>query len=196
MRASFRLEGTGPEGEEGARSGNFIDVRIFGGSGEDTQGLGTGDSIDFDDQTFPGPAIVRSEFDLMMGEIVFRRTQELDPHLTFSFLAGLGVSRVDLELESGSARASETDTAFNGVLGAGLGVPLAERLEIGLGIHGTLLPIDHVQFWSADLGLRVRAGGAFGVFAGWRSIHYERERVGSDVELDLSGPAIDLEVSF
>lgn len=197
VRASFRLgEGGQPEGKENARSGDFIDVRVFGGSGEDTQGLALGESIDFGDETFLGPSTVSSEFDLTMGEIVFRRTLEANPHFNFSYLAGLGVSHVDLELESGNLRASEAETAFNAVFGAGVGVPLVERLELGLGIEGTLLPIDDVQFWSADLGLRIWVGGAFSFFGGWRTVRHEWSRVGSEVELDLSGPAIDLEVSF
>jgi len=197
LRARFRLdEGKGPEADAADGSGHFLEVAVLGGSGEDSQRIDATQTIEFGGESFSGPADVSSGFDLSIGHVAWARRIAAERWLALTGLAGLGFARSDVELASGAVRASEDDFAVNAVLGGGLAVPLSRRFEIAFDLEGTLVPIDDVQFWSAELGVRVRATDHLGFFGGWRTIHYERVRSGSDLDLEASGPALALELAF
>lgn len=181
-------------------SGLSVDGEIVYVEGDDEQRVEAGDQVGLGGTTIPGPARVQSRADVIdvtagvRTGLAFFDIFRLEPTLA------LELASVDLEIDSGGAKASERVTAIGSAIGVRAGLQPHEWVELyGLASFGVLGDKNKGTLTSKlELGARLLPFEHFGVFAGYRWARYRqgRDPDDSDADLKLGGPILGAEVRF
>lgn len=200
VRLSMALDSApGAPAEQGA--GRAVEIGVASGKGRDTQTLEPGQvPIVFGDPatTFSPPQSLTHEFDFAYYDLSWRwRGFQANSAAGFELLGGLSYLSTDLTVSSPSLRASDTLTSANLTLGVGglwrmrPGTLMQGRVTfiLPLGDFDEVLRLEAHVVQALGRNAAVRAGYAF-----WRI----RSEPGgtSGIKLDLSGPAIGLDLNF
>ncbi len=119
LRLSFDIAGeAGPQGPAAPHSGHGIEIGLSGGSGEDSQGLSTGELVRFGGRNFVGSTTLQHEFDFRMFELAYRYRRFFGSGVFgIEALGGLGFAALEFSTSSPTASASEKMSS-GGLLGA------------------------------------------------------------------------------
>ncbi len=151
---------------------------------------------------FIGPTRVTADYDLYVGTLAPRGGFWIYEIVGIDGFLGAGINYLDLELESGASRESDTSVAGGPAFGGQLTVHLPAPFDwltvyakagvlFGFGDGDTSLS-------NKEVGLTVSPVPGLGIIAGWRWWDYEEENYGSgaDIDLRLSGPVAGLQLTF
>jgi hypothetical protein len=183
--------------------GHGLEFTAYGGSGTDTQELVSGQlPVESGGQTFLAPQTLQHDFDVRVYQLAWRWRQFLADPVGLEVIAGAGYTRLDLEVSSASQRASESLSSTGVVAGIGAlwrvrpSTTLHARVEwFGSADSNGITEADRMELSLAQaIGRHVvaRVGYARSAFYSERS-----ESAGlSDIELDLRGPLLGVELQF
>lgn len=189
----------GAAAEHGA--GRAVEIGVASGKGRDTQTLEPGQvPIVFGDPatTFSPPQSLTHEFDFAYYDLLWRwRSFPAGSAAGFELIAGMSYLSTDLTVSSPGLRASDTLTSANLTFGAGglwrmrPATFLQGRVTfvLPLGDFDEVLRLEAHVVQALGRNAAVRAGYAY-----WRI----RSEPGSTsgIKLDVSGPALGLDLSF
>lgn len=167
--------------------------------GEDEQELAPGELVQLDGIDFLGPDTLTVGYELHQQTLAYAFGWDSpEQHVDAGLELGLGRVQSELELASGTSRASESDTWDGFHLAAGL--TWAATAFIGLeGRVAVLTDLDDVgsEYKTIELGTRLFPRSPVALFAGWRWVDvYEDHEDSSDLDLRASGPAVALRVTL
>jgi hypothetical protein len=198
MRRSMdgRLPAPPESGEMRVRS--MLEFDLAYGHGETDQSVDAGEDVDFAGTQFFGPADVDSDYDLT----TMRARVSVGPDINifrFEGITGLGANHFDLRVSSGALEDHDHTTSLGfllGLRGAVQPTPWSEfyiTVEEFLG-GGSGNPVEVSM---VELGVTLTPPGlGAGLVIGWRRWRYLEERSGSDVNLELSGFMVGVEMRF
>jgi|GEM_PF-3428228 len=178
-----------------------IELDLSGGSGDDSQSLQSGESIRFEGTTFSGPGTVDGEFDLVAGSLALRVDMPRSESARAAFLVGLGFTELDLELSQNGTKERDTSSALGLMLGVLAEIQFSSRTSfqgrftLMLGKTGGDED-DGVVLTQLEAGLLWAIAGGVSVFGGFRHWSYEQNRTGSDVDIEMSGPVLGVQIGF
>ena len=186
-----------------AQSGHALELSFLKGSGSDTQNLGsTQVPIKFGGETFSGPRQLTHDFKLNWYELHYRWRKFLtEGAFGIEGLAGVALPRLDFRVSSSTQQASESF----GAPGLSLGAGAIWRFRPATSVQGRLVYYtgssdDINRATRAELYLVQGLGRNVAVRAGYVdwSLHVNRQdrANNSDINLQLSGPSIGLDVLF
>lgn len=178
-------------------SGLLLDVTEL--DDEDEQELVAGESVELDGISFLGPDTLTIGYELHQQVLAFAFGVETpEQHVDVSLELGLGRVQSELELATGTTRASETDTWDGFHLAAGF--TWAASTLIGLeGRVAAIADLDDVgsEWKTIELGTRLFPRSPIALFAGWRWVDvYQDHEPSSDLDLRANGPALALRVTL
>jgi hypothetical protein len=181
-------------------SGLSVDGEIVYAEGDDKQNVAVSDQVGLGGTTIPGPVRVESRSDVIDVTANVRTGLAVLDVFRLEPVFGLELATVDLEIDSGGAKASERVTAGGGVVGIRAGLQAHEMVELyGLASFGALADKNKGTLTSKlEVGARLLPIDHFGVFAGYRWARYRQSRApdDSDAYLYFSGPILGAEVRF
>lgn len=119
LRFSFDIAGeVGPQGPAVPHSGHAIELGLTGGSGKDSQSLGSSEFVRFDSRNFNGPTTLEHEFDFHVFELAYRYRRFFGSGVFgIEALGGLGFAEVEFSTRSPTGSASEKISS-GGIVGA------------------------------------------------------------------------------
>lgn len=200
VRIRQSLDGLPPSPPESSemRARSMFEFDLAYGHGKSDQSIDAGEDVDFAGTQILGPADVDSEYDLTT--LRARVTLGFDVGaFRFDGTTGLGANHFALRVSSGALEDHDHTTSLGlllGLRGAAMLAPWSEfyvTLEECLG-GGSGDPVEvsmievGVTFTPPDLGA--------GLVLGWRRWRYLEERSGSDINLELSGLMLGVEMRF
>jgi hypothetical protein len=198
LRQSLDGKSPSPPDSHEMRGRSMFEFDIAYGHGESDQTIDAGEDVDFAGTQIFGPAKVDSEYDL--AAVRARVTFGAD-FGTFRFegTTGLGANHFDLRVSSGALEDRDHTTSLGfllGLRGAAMPTPWSEfyvTVEEFLGAGSG----DPVEVSMVEVGVTLTPPdlGA-GLVLGWRRWRYLEERSGSDVNLQLSGLMLGVEVRY
>lgn len=177
-----------------------LEIDLGHAAGKDRQSVGFGDEIDFDGTTFSGPVTVRNEADLLAGSATFRADFQSDgDRFAFggAFLVGGGFTSLNLEVSSAALSERDMFTNFGPIVGGQFHLVPAPWIE--LRVRSTIqigISDDPSVLTTLETGIEVEPHPSIGLFLGWRLWDYAKERKGSDIDVELSGPTFGLNFEF
>ena len=200
LRLSHSLTGQPPLPPDSheTRGRSMFEFDVAYGHGESDQTIEAGEDVDFAGTVVFGPAKIDSEYDLT----TVRARVTFGPDFgafRFEGTTGLGANHFALRVNSGPFEEHDHTTSLGLLLGLrGAVVPMTwsefyvtveEFLGAGSG--------DAVQVSMVEVGVTLTPTdlGA-GFVLGWRRWHYLEERNGSDVNLELSGLMVGVELKY
>lgn len=195
-RASWELiPNTRGEEMEAVEGTLTLDLEAAYTEADFNQNLSSGRSINFDHVEFPGPSRVAGDADLITASASVRGGMMILEQLRLEGILGVGLSHMDLELESGATRERDINTAVGPLFGARFTwQPLTAA---GLYAQGTVLAgVEHTSVAVGEVGIVLTPIRPVSIVGGWRWLGYREDRSRSDVDLDLSGPIVGLQVTF
>ncbi len=200
LRVRQSLDGRLPAPPESGevRMRAMLEFDLAYGHGESDQSVDAGDDVDFAGTQFFGPAEVDSEYDLTA--VRARVTMGSDIGIfRFEGITGLGANHFDLRVSSGALEDDDHTTSLGfllGLRGAVQPTPWSEfyvTVEEFLGGGSG----DPVEVSMVEVGMTFSPPGlGAGLVLGWRRWRYIEERSGSDVNLELSGLMVGMELRF
>ena len=201
-RIATNITGRGGRPSE-AQSGHALEFSFLNGSGSDTQSLSsTQVPIKFGGETFSGPRQLRHDFKLDWYELDYRWRKFPDEGaFGIEGLAGVALPRLDFRVSSSTRQASESFGAPGLALGAGV----IWRFRPATSVQGRIVYYagsddDINRATRAELYLIQGLGRNVAVRAGYVnwSLHVNRQdrKNNSDIDLQLSGPSIGLDILF
>jgi len=207
LRLSFDIAGeAGPQGPAAPHSGHGIEIGLSGGSGEDSQGLSTGELVRFGGRNFVGSTTLQHEFDFRMFELAYRYRRFFGSGVFgIEALGGLGFAELDLTTSSATQSANEKMSSGGLVGGFGIvwkflpaaslqsrftlfasgdeeGVTAAARLDVNIA-------------WALARNVAVR-GGLVSWGIGSSRSQTSDTSVNSRIQAGLSGLLLGLDVAF
>jgi len=213
LRASFDVDRQGPASfkrgpaEYSMSWDASIDAEVSRGEGETTDRVDSGDEIRIGDLRIDGPADLEIDHSIALASVAFAATLRSQRGLLLRGFAGVGYSRLDLDIDTGAQKQSEEISAVGPMIGgrigwyAGptLGVYAQASQRIGFPSEFQSVIIDQLE-----LGFEIFPTTGLALFAAWRGLSYEGDGGGdhwhhghdSDLDLDLSGPVAGLSLSF
>lgn len=173
-------------------AGSFRDME-----GDDVQQLGGADTVVVDDVTFGPGDRLRTSVQLRVGEVVVGKQADIEG-AELAFYGGLQHVLIDLEVRGVNESRSTDRDSRSLIFGVALSIPddswiaFDMRADMSYSLSG-----DELAMRSVQAGLGLRPVPFTYAFAGW----YVRdlEQViddGSDLDLLLSGPALELGLEF
>ena len=190
--------------------------RTFGGfevdfafvSGRDDQSLAPGESIRIDNRELAGPTTVSSDFDLTLVGLAYRGGVRIGAGFEAEALVGVGGTRLNVDSDAGGESDDLTEDSYGALLGASLGWSPAELFGAGPDsfadrvllygryswLHGFVS--EETRVLTAEFGLSARLFRELGLFAAYRDIDYRLDNRPSDVSVEVTGPAIGVELRF
>jgi hypothetical protein len=164
---------------------------------EADQDIGPGETVRLDEVSLSGPGTVSYDYELASLNLSAVNGMVFDNGVMLDVAIGLNATRLDLEAELGSERASIRAESIGPKLGFQLGWLSPWRLSLrGRFGYSAELPMDddadQVETRTFELGLFVPLGPWAGLDAGWRWRDYDAESSDSDIELDLDGLSVSL----
>ncbi len=149
---------------------------------------------------FIGPTRVTADYDLYVGTLAPRGGFWIYEIVGIDGFLGAGINYLDLELESGASRESDTSVAGGPAFGGQLTVPAPFDWLTVYAKAGVLFGFGDgdTSLSNKEVGLTVSPVPGLGIIAGWRWWDYEEEHYGSgaDIDLRLSGPMAGLQLTF
>jgi hypothetical protein len=165
------------------------------------QYLQGGEEIDFKDFSISGPAPVAAESELFQFSISSRGGVWYRDKVAVEPLVGLGWSYNRLQVQSGIQQGRDYSWSI-GPLG-GMQIRVYPIQWLGLYAMGTIYggfgegDSDFISIGRGEIGLILNPVAGISFLGGWRWLSYREERhSGSDVDLDLSGPLLGLQLVF
>lgn len=189
-----RLRASLPIGTVRDDGSDTLDLELTRDEGAFTQTLEGIDFIRLDDIRIDAPAEVEAEFELTTASVMFHRHIDSDSRLSGGWAAGLGVSRLDLEVSAGVLRESDVRTAMGPVMAGELVFEMSQdldaftRLTLTAGFPSTYLNM-------LDVGAQWRPLPHLGVIAGWHFGYFElteESDTRSNIEIRSRGPFVTL----
>ena len=177
-----------------------VDLEVGHAGGDSLQTLGPTESIRFDGEVVDGPAGLRSDFELCSGHVGARGGLEIAEQLRLEILLTGSAGSLDLLIQEAGTRLHERLLAG----GPGIGVrgEWHPREEFNVYVqameHFLLLgrQSDTASLGTIDVGVGIRPIEHVRLFGGWRWLNYENEKNSSDIELELSGPVVGVQLEF
>lgn len=173
------------------------EAELAWGSGSSVQALPAGESIDFHGEVFSGPGSVDLDFDLLLAHAAGSGGYAFGERFRVEGLYGLSLQRLDLEVSGGGESERDIDTGVGVMFGGRTTWQATDWLHLyAQGSFHTGFSGDFVEVGTVDLGAGASRKGPVELLVGWRWWFYEADSVGSDVELDLSGPFLTFGLKF
>lgn len=198
IRQSLDGQPPSPPDSHETRVRSMFEFDFAYGHGESDQSIDAGEDVDFAGTQIFGPADVDSEYDLTTARARVTFGPEVGD-FRFEGIMGLGANHFALRVSSGALEDHDHTTSLGfllGLRGAVKPTPWSEfyvTLEEFLG-GGSGDPVEvsmievGVTFTPPELGA--------GLVLGWRRWRYLEERSGSDINLELSGLMVGVQLGF
>ena len=180
------------------RGRSMFEFDVAYGHGESDQSIDAGEDVDFAGTQVFGPADVDSEYDLTTVRARVTFGPEIG-NFRFEGTTGLGANHFALRVSSGALEDHDHTTSLGfllGLRGAFVPTPWSEfyvAVEEFLG-GGSGDPVE-VSMIEVGVTLTPPELGT-GLVVGWRRWRYLEERSGSDINLELSGLMVGVQLGF
>jgi hypothetical protein len=175
-----------------------VELDVSKGSGESTQNLSGSEMISFDGVSLFGPTSVDVDFDVTFATAAARFRWPVVPTVSIDGLLGVGLDRLDIKLRDNGQSVRDTTTTMGPLVGARVNWQPIDLLGAYGKVFGYVGVVgdEVVSHLGAEVALTVSPFRQIEIFGGWRVWSYEEDRAGSDVELEMSGPIVGLQVEF
>jgi hypothetical protein len=187
----------------------FLDFEVGRGEAQFGQTISAGERIALGESTIQGATRVVADAQVTAGSVAVRAGQRYARGiLGVEGLFGLGYQNVETTVTSPVGTAASTLFSLGPIVGGKVSV----RPLPFIGVYGQVsytlgLARDPAGLMAAELGLELRPLPAVSVLGGWRWWQYDEEResdtpiaIGSeddsDIDFELSGPMVGLQIVF
>ena len=209
LRASFNLRGGRPNPKSKTPEGVEYSVPLaldfeYSRAFAETRGrIEAGELIRFGGQDINGPTDYFTDADLDLASLVVRSGFLFTSGIAVEGYLGLGHTRFDLTVDTGTERISDRLSSVGPMFGARLSYWIVREFGLYADVNrriGIPRDYDELEVDVAEVGLRWWFQAPLGIFAAWRWIEYDAEeddsRDESDLAFDFEGPLFGLQLSF
>lgn len=197
------IESTGPDAAPQSEPNRAfsIELDLSAGSGDGTQDLDSGDILSYDGTIFSGPEDVDGDFDLFAGSIAGRMDVPVSGRTRVGFLVGLGFTSLDLELSQSGTKQRDTTSSLGIMMGLIGETRLSARTEAYGRFTAMLGGSDEsdnygMNFNQLEAGVRWNVAHAISLFGGARYWGYHQDRAGADIDIEMSGPMLGIQIEL